>query len=85
MTLTLDIPDKLMAALGKDAPRAVLEGFAVEAYRSGTLSCAEIRQLLGHASRWDTEAFLSSHDAWPDPTTEEVENELNHLLSLRSL
>lgn len=85
MILTLDIPDMLAASMGTDVPRAVLEGFAVEAYRSGTLSCAEVRLLLGHESRWDTEAFLSAHDAWPDPAAEEVEGELERLISLRAL
>ncbi|TDU71350.1 uncharacterized protein UPF0175 [Prosthecobacter fusiformis] len=84
MTLTLDIPDVLTASLGKDVPRVVLEGFAIQAYRSGTLSSAEIRQLLGHESRWDTEAFLSAHNVWPDPAAEEVEGELERLISLRA-
>lgn len=83
MVLTLNIPDVLASSLGQDVRRTVLEGFAVEAYRSGTLSCAEVRVLLGHESRWDTEAFLSAHDAWPDPSVADVEEDLNHLAGLR--
>lgn len=40
MTLTLNIPDPLqqrLEAACTDLPRAVLEGFAVEAYRTGTV------------------------------------------------
>ena len=87
MTLTLNIPDTLVAPLGS-APgkvsRAVIEGFAVEAYRSGTLSCAEVRELRGHASRWETEDFLAKHDAWPDPSMEEIEADMRNLAALHA-
>ena len=87
MTVTVTIPDALGASLrsaGTDVQRAVLEGFAVESYRMGTLSAAEVRVLLGHDSRWETEDFLSAHDAWPGTTTEQVSEDgraLNALLS----
>jgi predicted HTH domain antitoxin len=41
-----------------DMPRKVLEAVALEAYRSGALTGAEVQRLLGLASRWDLEAFL---------------------------
>jgi Uncharacterised protein family (UPF0175) len=87
MTVTLTIPDAIGAALkaeGADVSRAVIEGFAVEAYRMGTLSAMEVRVLLGHDSRWETEDFLSAHDAWPGTTAEGVAEDgrtLNALLS----
>lgn len=79
MTITLNIPVMLARSLGPvpvNVQRAVVEGFAVEAYRSGKLSCAEIRDLLGHTSRWETEEFLARHDAWPDPSEAEVAEDL---------
>ncbi|WP_020504839.1 UPF0175 family protein [Lamprocystis purpurea] len=82
MTLTLDIPDPVLRRLQSrcaDVPRAVLEGFAVESYRTGTLSRAEIGDLLGHTSRWDTQAFLAEHQAWPVPTLEEVTSDIASL------
>lgn len=75
MTVTVTIPDAIGAALeadGADLPRAVLEGFAVQSYRTGALSAAEVRLLLGHDSRWETEDFLAGHDAWPGTTAEQV-------------
>jgi len=75
MTLTLNIPEPLLRRLEAsctDLPRAVLESFAVESYRSGTLSSAEVGELLGHLSRWETENFLAAHEAWPAPTLDEV-------------
>jgi hypothetical protein len=87
MIVTLDIPDVLAASLKRvqpSLPRAILEGFAVEEYRQGNLSAAEVRVLLGHDSRWETEDFLSAHDAWPGTTAEQVAEDgrkLNALLS----
>ena len=87
MNVTVTIPDTIGASFkaeGADLQRAVLEGFAVEAYRMGTLSAAELRVLLGHDSRWETEDFLAAHDAWPGATAEQVAEDgraLNALLS----
>ncbi len=87
MNVTLDIPDVLASSLSRvqaSLPRVLLEGFAVEAYRQGILSAAEVRVLMSHDSRWETEDFLSAHDAWPGTTAEEISAEgrrLNALLS----
>ncbi|WP_395744469.1 UPF0175 family protein [Prosthecobacter sp.] len=75
MTLSVTIPDALAATLQRKhpaLPRVLLDGFAVEAYRKGMLSAAEVRVLLGHESRWETEDFLAAHEAWPGTTSEQV-------------
>lgn len=61
MTVAVDIPDDLERRLRDgwaDVPRKVLEAVALEAYRSGALTGAEVQRLLGLESRWDLEAFL---------------------------
>lgn len=86
MTVTVDIPDILATSLGSaigDVRRAVIEGLAVDAYRSGKFSFADVRELLGHSSRWETEDFLSQHNAWPDPSEAEVEADMCNLFALR--
>lgn len=87
MVLTLNIPDGLATSLGT-APelvtKAVVEGFAVEAYRSGTFSRSEVGELLRHASPWETEEFLVRHDAWPDPSEAEVLEDIHKLASLHA-
>ena len=86
MMVTLDIPDAIGLSLQRtkaDLQRAFLEAFAVEGYRDGTLSAAEVRLLLGHDSRWETEDFLAAHDAWPAPTEDEVIAGADVLKSLR--
>ena len=75
MIVTLEIPDDIAAGWpqGSDGmARTVLEDFAVEAYRQGRLTAFQLRQLLGHGSRWETRDFLASHDALPGLTLEEV-------------
>lgn len=87
MTLTMNIPDNLAASIGSavDEVRSrFIEGYAVQAYRSGTFSAAEVRELLGHSSRWETEDFLASHGAWPDLTANEVLDDMNNLRVLRA-
>jgi hypothetical protein len=82
MNLTLNIPDPLLRqleAVCDDVSRAVLEGFAAEAYRTGTLSRAEVGLLLAHESTWETEDFLAAHAAWPAPTFDEIAEDLSAL------
>lgn len=85
MTLTIDIPEPVfrrLQASGRDIQSAVLEGFAADAYRHGTLSRAEVGQLLGHRTRWETEDLLARHDAWPAPSLADVTEDLEHLKAL---
>jgi len=75
MTVIMSIPDELAQNLGIEVPalpRAMLEAFAIEGYREGRLSAKLVRLLLGHDSRWETEEFLSTHNAWPGLTAAEV-------------
>ena len=61
MTVAVDIPDDLERRLKdrwQDVPRKVLEAVALEAYRSGALTGAEVQRLLNIESRWDLGAFL---------------------------
>ena len=67
-----------------DTVRAIPEDSEVEAYRQGRLSAFQIRQLLGHTTRWDTEDFLSAHGAWPGTTDEEARDDSRRLSALLS-
>ena len=85
MTITLNIPEPVLSRLEAttaDLPRTILEGFAADAYRTGTLSRAEIGALLGQPSRWETEGFLADHDAWPTPTLAEINQDIDALRDL---
>jgi hypothetical protein len=78
MQMTLEIPEDIARSLpgagrGWDvASQAVLECFAVEAYRRALLSAKQVGELLKHSSRWETEDFLAAHGAWPGITVEDA-------------
>jgi hypothetical protein len=86
MTLTLQLPDHVAAMLEDawdDLPRATLESLAVEGYRNGRLSCAQVGEMLGHTSRVESEEFLAGHGAWPGTTVEEFQSDLAALDRVR--
>ncbi len=85
MELTLEIPDDIAACLagaGGPLSRTALEALAIEGYRGGALTTKQLRLLLGHLSRWETEDFLSAHGAWPDITAAEAAEDSRKLTEL---
>jgi hypothetical protein len=85
MEVNLEIPEDVAASLGSSGvalSRTVLEALAVEAYRSGTLTTKQVRLMLGHASRFETEDFLSAHVAWPDLSAAEAAEDSRKLTEL---
>jgi len=78
MNLTIQIPDDLASRLnaaGADLSRRALEAFALEEYKSGHLTQAELRRLLGFGTRYQLDGFLKAHDVWIDYTLEDAERE----------
>jgi hypothetical protein len=51
----------------------VIEALALEGYRSGELTHAEVGRLLGIDYRFDVDAFLKAHGASMDYTLEDLE------------
>ena len=79
MNVAIEIPDEVGRALtagGADVTRAVLEAVAVEVYRSGAITPAQIQEMLGLRSRWETEAFLRRVEAYHDYTTDDLDRDL---------
>ena len=68
MQVTIELPDDIAGKLaeknGADLPRAVLEAVALEGYRSGELTHAQVGRLLGIDYRFDVDAFLKEHGAY---------------------
>lgn len=60
-----DLADRLAARWG-DLSRRAMEAVVAEAYREEVLTLGEVRRILGHASRLDTEAFLKERGALLD-------------------
>jgi predicted HTH domain antitoxin len=65
--VTLELPDLLstfLAASGHNLERAALQAIALEAYREGKLSMAQLRRVLGYHTRMQVYAFLKEHGVY---------------------
>jgi len=82
MNLTVQIPDDLasrLSAAGADLSRRALEAFALVEYKSGHLTQAELRSLLGFGTNYQLDGFLKAHDVWIDYTLEDAKRERESL------
>jgi hypothetical protein len=79
VNVAIEIPDdigRVLAGQTGDLSRSVLEAVAVEAYRAGTITSAQVQQMLGLRSRWETEAFLRRAEAYHDYTMDDLERDI---------
>ena len=76
MKLTVELPDDV--AQHTDPGREILEAFAIEGYRSRTLTQFQVGQLLGFP-RIKTEDFLAKHVDLYGYSREELEAEADLL------
>ena len=53
-----------------------LEALAAQGYRDGKLTHAEVQQMLGFNSRWQTDAFLRQAGVCLDYTEADLERDL---------
>jgi len=82
MQITLEVPDEIAEGL-KDLPRALLEGFALEGYRSGTLTEEQVRRILGYGTRMQVHGFLKEHGVYLNYGREDLEQDMETLRQLR--
>jgi hypothetical protein len=85
MNLTVEIPDDLavrLNAAGGDLSRRALEALGLEEYKSGRITKAELRRLLGLSTRYELDGFLKAHEVWVDHTVEDFRRELQDLKRL---
>ena len=59
ITLPSTVEVSLREAFGQDLDRAALEALALEGYRSGRFSAAEVGKLVGLEDRWAVEQWLA--------------------------
>ena len=85
MNLNVEIPDDLaqrLSAGGGDLSRRALEAFAVEEYKAGRVTKAELRRLLGFDTRYELDGFLKAHDVWMNYTIDDLRSEVATLQRL---
>jgi Uncharacterised protein family (UPF0175) len=78
MQITLALPDDVAHCLEaevKDLPRALLESFALEGYRSGSLTEEQVRRVLGYGTRMQVDAFLKAHALYWNYTLEDLDRD----------
>ena len=86
MQITLDLPEELAQYLGRDAhslSRAALEALVLEGVRSGQLSTAQARRVLGFRSRHQMDLFLKTHGLELPFTLEQVRRDSETALAFR--
>ena len=79
MQVTLELPEDIAAALGErpeSISRSALEMIAVEGYRSGRLSEAQIRRLLNFETRYEVHGLLKKHEVDLNYSDADLENDL---------
>jgi hypothetical protein len=83
MEVTVELPDEIARHLGQasEMPRQMLEAFAAEAYRGQKLSRHQLSQLLG-LDYWETDEFLTRHEARRPFTLADLEIDRQSLASL---
>ncbi len=78
MEITLNLPEDIAHELQskwKDLPRAALESLALEGYRSGALTTAQVRRLLGFGTRYELDGFLKQHGVYLNYGAEDLERD----------
>jgi predicted HTH domain antitoxin len=87
MQITVEIPDRLAQQLDQSAEslsQQLLEVIVANAYHSGKISTAEVRQLLQLPSRLETHAFLQRMGVYLNYDTTDLAQDLQTLQALRT-
>ena len=79
MNVAIDIPDEVarqLQARSGELSRAVLEAVAIEAYRAGAVTSAQVQEMLSLKSRWETEALLHRAGAYHHYTMDDLQRDI---------
>jgi predicted HTH domain antitoxin len=85
MEMLLRVPDDIVETLEArwaDLPRRAVELLAVDSYRDGTLTTAEVQRMLGFETRMQTDEFLKREGAYLDYSIEDFERDVETLSRL---
>jgi hypothetical protein len=75
LQVTIELPDDLAEQIQKssgDIGRRMLEAFAVESYRSSSITGRQVQQLLGLRDRFELDAFLKRAGVFRRYTAQEL-------------
>ena len=76
MIVTVSLPDEILLQDSDEVSRSVLEQVALDGFKSGQLTTAQVRRILGFESRLEVYDFLAAHGVpWVDYSVEDAERE----------
>jgi predicted HTH domain antitoxin len=87
MNIAIELPDDVVRSLEEKRgsfSRRALETIAINGYRAGALSRAQIKRMLGFQTRLNVEAFLKQAGVFLDYTKEDFAHDLETLRQLRA-
>ena len=79
MDVAFSMPEELAQRLQAhwgDLSRRALEAVVADAYREETITLGEVRRLLDHSTRLETEAFLKSRGALLEYSEDELDADI---------
>lgn len=82
MEVTINLPEdivKVFSANGENIEREVLEATALEGYREGKLSQAQVRRMLGFQTDMQVDAFFKTHEIYLEYDLEDIKRETEFL------
>lgn len=83
MSLTIFLSDEILSSNKEDISRKILEQVALEGIKSGQLTTAQVRRILGFESRVQVYEFLAAHHIpWVDYDEDELCHEVQTLAKL---
>jgi len=85
MDVSISVPDDLVQQMQnrwKNLSRGTLESLAIEAYRAGVITEAEVQRMLDLPSRWETDRFLKNAQAYIDYTEADLQEDLDAIRKL---
>ena len=83
--MTVQIPDDIadqLSMVSGDLSRRALEALALDEYKAGHLTKAQLRKTLGFGTRYELDGFLKDHGVLDDYTIADIQRELRNLESL---
>ena len=78
MSVTIELPEEIERQLETEwgnLPRRALEAVALEGYRSGALTLAQLRRILGFETRMEADAFLKQHGVYLEYSVEDLKRD----------
>jgi predicted HTH domain antitoxin len=83
VSVKVAIPDDVLSGQNGEISHRILEEFALEGFKSGQLTIAQVRRILGLETRIQAHEFLAAHGVpWVDYDEAELQRELENLKEL---